>query len=234
MAEENNEPIVSVSAQVSVEPVGEENSTQDAAQDTTRDAAQDSSEHQDGPAYGRMASEFPGWDPYVYGKPEKPVTSNATDDRAKSRMIQLVPVPSRDRQQNPQDNQDAENTQNSSQQGQNSGFYVFGSDNPFNFREFDANDPQKNPFYNHWDFYAIVAIIASLFTQTAVIALFFGIVSIGRTRRLHMRGRVLAIIAVILSVIQIGVSIYLLAKGITEVEFAQMVMSWLQAHLPQM
>ncbi|TCD53582.1 hypothetical protein EJ419_08050 [Alloscardovia theropitheci] len=174
---------------------------------------------ENGRAYGRMRSEFPDWDPYVYGKPEKPIKS----DERKPRLMTAPSALQR---------QDGEKTPSEERERIPQLYDLSGK--PVEIREFDPDDPQKNPLYGHWDFYAIVAIICALFTQTTVVALFFGIVSLGRTKKFHMKGRALAIIAIVLCVIQIGIFAYLIITGTSETEFLQMLINWSQAQLNNM
>nr|MDK6328157.1 hypothetical protein [Alloscardovia omnicolens] len=71
----------------------------------------------------------------------------------------------------------------------------------------------------------------SFFTQTTLLALFLAIMSLNRTKILHMKGRTLAIIAIILCVLQIILFAYIVATGMTELEFLNMVTAWIRAHI---
>ncbi|MFC0265407.1 DUF4190 domain-containing protein [Alloscardovia macacae] len=181
-----------------------------------------------GKAYGRMRAEFPGWDPYVYGKPEE----RKADDERKARRGARNPFapdaqPDSARQNAPVDS-DEQNAQN--QQAPGIQFYNMNGQ-PLPIQEFDPDDPKKNPLYGRWDFYAVLAFIGAFFSATAPLALFFGILSLGRTRRLHMKGRALAIVALVLCAAQIGLYIYLMVTNTTEVEFARMLLEWAQGQL---
>ncbi|WP_418968787.1 DUF4190 domain-containing protein [Alloscardovia omnicolens] len=192
----------------------------------THDAETD---HCDGPAYGRLASEFPGWDPYVYGKPRE---SEDNKEPVKNKRIIVTSPFAASSPQRGADQQNHRGTpNNASDQPQ---FFDRNGNpiaNPFEQFEFDPDDPQKNPVYGRWDFYAIIAFIGSFFTQTTLLALFLAIMSLNRTKKLHMKGRALAIIALVLCVLQIVLFAYIVANGMTEMEFLNMVMAWIQSHI---
>lgn len=194
-----------------------------------------------GPAYGRLASEFPGWDPYVYGKP-KP--SQEPKAQAKSKRIMVVSPFGAPSDTSTQGNNQAHGQQSHSGQSANTDYtshnvntpQFYDRDgnpvaSPFERFEFDPDDPKKNPAYGRWDFYAIIAFIGSFFTQTTLLALFLAIMSLNRTKILHMKGRTLAIIAIILCVLQIILFAYIVATGMTELEFLNMVTAWIRAHI---
>ncbi|MBW3095078.1 DUF4190 domain-containing protein, partial [Bifidobacterium sp. 64T4] len=83
------------------------------------------------------------------------------------------------------------------------------------FQYFNPDDPQQNPFYGRWDSYAIVAFVCSIVFAIPVLPAVIGILSLGRTKRLHMRGRGLAIAAIIINVLTTLLQVYLLVKGIS-------------------
>ncbi|MFD0705239.1 hypothetical protein ACFQY8_05720 [Alloscardovia venturai] len=181
--------------------------------------------------YGRMASEFPGWDPYVYGKPEK---REKPQERKNPKRIQVIAMPPMSgggtgAGKNPQGTQSEDQPKNGGEREQNSPF-VDENGNPvnlpFHFEPFDPDDPQKNPLYGKWDFYAFVAFILAFTPYTAVLALFIGWLSVVRTTKFHMKGRWLAILAVIFSLAVIALVVYLMATGTTAEQFAQELETW--------
>ena len=78
----------------------------------------------------------------------------------------------------------------------------------------NPDDPAQNPFYGHWDSYAIVAFICSLVFSVPVLPAVIGGLSLVRTKRLHMKGRGLAIAAIIINVLTTLLQAYLLIRGI--------------------
>ncbi|WP_018143034.1 hypothetical protein [Alloscardovia criceti] len=192
------------------------------------------------PTYGRLASDFPHWDPYVYGKPE---IAEAIEQPPRSKRAQQNPAQSVTISGTPTQT-DGNATQNGAQGNANSTnpfasgprFYDSNGNpvkDPFEVFDFDPNDPKKNPMYNRWDFYAIIAFIGAFFAQTTLLSLFLAFLSLRRTKALHMKGRTLAIIAIVLCVLQIALYAYLVYAGMTEAEFLKNVLDWLQANLPQ-
>lgn len=88
----------------------------------------------------------------------------------------------------------------------------------------DLNDPNQNPFYGRWDPYAVISIIL-VFTPLIFAGVFVGCLAIWRTTKLHMKGRGLAITAVVLGVVSIAVEVWLQMHGMTSQEFFQMMLN---------
>lgn len=156
------------------------------------------------PEFGKRADQYPGWDPYVYGKPEPP-EKKETDNSAEQGGQQVAQTP-----QIQQQSQSQQQPQPQSQQWQNA---PSQQQLPFGFRQVDPNDPAQNPYYGRWDSLAIFAFVLSL-VQFPLLPLIFGFLAVRRTRILHTKGRGLAIAAIVLSVLEIVLSILLPLMGI--------------------
>lgn len=68
-------------------------------------------------------------------------------------------------------------------------------------RPFNPDDPNQNPVYGRWDMWSIIAFILSFYTYFAFLSLPLAIMAARRDKVLHMKGRGLAIAAIVLSVI---------------------------------
>lgn len=147
------------------------------------------------PEFGKRADQYPGWDPYVYGKPEPPEKKESGNETGQVAQAQQ-PQPQ-------QQSQSQQQWQNQSPQQQL----------PFGFRQVDPNDPAQNPYYGRWDSLAIFAFVLSLL-QFPLLPLIFGLLAVRRTRILHTKGRGLAIAAIVLSILEILLSILLPLMGI--------------------
>lgn len=161
--------------------------------------------------YGAMASDYPGWNPYKYGAPD---TGRSDDgDSPKDSASRRTASPSSDDASrgasspygaDPRQGmfgQPGQNGQNAP--GNNSLWTPMGNIN--------LDDPHQNPWYGRWDSYAVVSFVLSLFIP--ILGLVFGIVSMRRTRMFHMKGRGLAIAAVVISVASMLAMAYLVATG---------------------
>ena len=159
------------------------------------------------PQYGAMSGQYPGYDPYLYGRPEPEQPANG-GDAAQNQA-----------QQNPMGGQPY-----AGQQGQP--YNPYTQPNPYNpygnqpqsnmprIQYLNPDDPAQNPFYGHWDSYAIVAFVCSLVFSVPVLPAVIGGLSLVRTKRLHMKGRGLAIAAIIINVLTTLLQAYLLIRGI--------------------
>lgn len=76
---------------------------------------------------------------------------------------------------------------------------------------FDMNDPNQNPLWGHWSAMAIFSFICSLFGMPFLGAI-LGAFSIWRTKLYHMRGRGLAIAAVIIGIIFILLELWIISN----------------------
>lgn len=134
------------------------------------------------PAYGARADQYPGWNPYVFGKPD--------------------PEPDKT------ENGSASGTGRQSSVGQGAPGYptMNGQGNPGNgprhvVNGIDLDDPAQNPSYGHWDPYAVISFVMALFLPVPLLSAILGGISIYRTRVLHMKGFGLALAAIILNVL---------------------------------
>ncbi|MCI1983733.1 MAG: hypothetical protein LKJ47_03035 [Bifidobacteriaceae bacterium] len=148
------------------------------------------------PEYGQRASQYPGWDPYVYGKPE-PVKPK--DDDTKNQSAQNAQAATNTNQNAPRNAQ-----QYPGNNGQN-GPHI-------EFRQIDPNDPRQNPYYGHWDSLAIISFVVSFFVPILSIPLAW--VAMRRTKLLHTKGHGLAVAAMVISLIDIALNIILMMSGV--------------------
>ncbi|MDO5688345.1 MAG: DUF4190 domain-containing protein [Pseudoscardovia radai] len=164
--------------------------------------------------YGAMASDYPGWNPYKYGAPDTG-RSNDGDSSKGSASRRAASTSSDDARRGTSPHYGADPRQGMvdqpGQNGQN------GSNGPGNnslwtpMGNIDLDDPHQNPWYGRWDSYAVISFVLSLFIP--ILGLVFGVVSMRRTRMFHMKGRGLAIAAVVISVASMLAMAYLVATG---------------------
>lgn len=178
------------------------------------------------PAYGAMQSDYPGWNPYVYGGPDaKPQESADGKGRGSAAAQQLrqpggagayggpgmdgarpgdgqgggygdARVPGR------QDGRSGLNGA-SGGDGDNIMWTPYGSVN--------LDDPAQNPWYGRWDSLSVVAFITAFLMP--FVGLVLGLFSMHRTRVFHMKGRGLAIASVVVSVALLVFEFYLVRSG---------------------
>lgn len=98
---------------------------------------------------------------------------------------------------------------------------------PRYFNGIDLNDPQQNPIYGHWDFYAIFSFIFALVSSFPVLPALIGCLAIWRTRRFHTRGRGLAIAAVVINVLTTIIVIWMTMHGISMDDMYQAMLNML-------
>ena len=177
---------------------------------------------QDLPEYGQMSNKCPGWDPYVYGKPE---TEKSGAEQGRQGDTGAQPSTQQ------QDTRRAANTSGNGggpagSSNQPSG--NFGFQQPFFYNrqgqqiplsEFKPDDPDKNPLYGRWSAMAIWSLVLSIF-MLQPFALFLAGLAIPRARMFHMRGRVLAVIALILSAAEIAFIVWWIMTGHTVEELS--------------
>lgn len=87
----------------------------------------------------------------------------------------------------------------------------------------DMNDPNQNPFRGRWDSMAIIAFVL-LFIGGPVFPIVFGAISLHRTKKFHMRGRVLAWISVIIGVLTFIFEMWLISQGFNPMDYLQQLM----------
>ncbi|KAB7790930.1 DUF4190 domain-containing protein [Bifidobacterium leontopitheci] len=189
------------------------------------------------PEYGARADEFPqGYDPYLYGHPDD---GNAPGQVAS----QQAAVPALGGGQGypgyagsqPGQYPPAQQFGGPAQGGypgfgQPQGPGNGGSqDGPHYFHGINLDDPQQNPIYGHWDFYAIFAFVFSILFAMPVLPALIGGLAIWRTRRFHTKGVGLAIAAVVINVLSTITVVWLMMHGISADEFYQMMMNMIQS-----
>ena len=170
--------------------------------------------NQDGrPEYGAMRSDYPAYNPYVFGAPDptpqesrqgtdpRQGVSSAQSGTAQSGYNQQQPYgpPGSSGQpgwQYPQAGQPFQQPQN----GQN-GTHPQPSRMSRRYGV-DLDDPRQNPLYGHWDPYAIIAFVVSLlFSNMPILPAVIGILAMWRTKTFRMKGFGLALAAVIINVV---------------------------------
>ncbi|NMM96469.1 hypothetical protein G1C98_1205 [Bifidobacterium sp. DSM 109960] len=183
------------------------------------------------PQYGAMSGQYPGYDPYLYGKPEPAQPADGAN------AAQQNPANGQQPGAQPYFGQNGQNTQNGQQYAGQQGqpYNPYAQPNPYaqqqnqynpyggqppqpnmpRIQYLNPDDPAQNPFYGHWDSYAIVAFVCSLVFSVPVLPAVIGGLSLVRTKRLHMKGRGLAIAAIVINVLTTLLQAYLLIRGIS-------------------
>lgn len=197
------------------------------------------------PEYGQMASQYPGWDPYVFGRPEPKEGEDAGDANpgAASNAASQTPAPAQARPgvvqrpplsqqqlgfnpypygapEQPGDGGNADGARGQVPEGprmgvpgQGGAFGQGGANDPrFVMQPVDLDDPNQNPLYGRWDTMAIVAMVCAwMFPPVGLVLALF---SMRRTRVFHMRGRALAIAALVIAIINTIVDVIVSIYGI--------------------
>jgi hypothetical protein len=169
------------------------------------------------PDYGGMESQYPGWNPYVYGAPDpepEPEPANSAT-AGTSANAQSAPYSqgnanpfgantqySQPGQARPADHQ----TNNSTNNLRNSNNFFFQGQ-PINL-----DDPKQNPVYGRTDFFAIIGFFLSLLGFW-FLGLPLCIISFRRIPVMHMRGRGWALAGIIIAIIQIVIGLAMLFGG---------------------
>ncbi|MBM6699124.1 DUF4190 domain-containing protein [Bifidobacterium pullorum subsp. saeculare] len=202
-------------------------------------APQDSAPRQNGrPEYGAMASDYPGYDPYLYGRPEPPRQSQgqpgpvpaAPAPAGGGAVPPAAPQPGAPQGAAPFNPypygapEPPQGPANPGQAGQRNPYGAPGYGQPNqptadghtpDWRYgIDMADPNQNPLYGKWDLYAILALVFSVFFVPGLPALMGGM-AMWRTKTFHMRGFGLALAAVILNVLMTLVWLWMLASGMS-------------------
>lgn len=182
--------------------------TDSQGQDTAGGPDRQDHEGGDQPLYGARADRYPGWNPYVYGRPDpEPKAKESDSFRGNPANRPMVGQQAPGRSGNPGSSQARPGMPGWSAQGMP-----------------DLNDPSQNPVYGHWDPCAIIAFFMALFLPMPVIPALLGGISMYRTRRLHMKGYGLAMAALIINLLFTLAWIWLLANGISLNDFYQQMM----------
>ncbi|WP_036737442.1 hypothetical protein [Parascardovia denticolens] len=166
------------------------------------------------PAYGQMASKYPGWDPYVYGRPDEDSSSQPKGKGPESTPSSPMPaIGSGPGSANGLD----------SGQGQRPGAHASdqnrnaGQGGPFDPRqvptftnrrgqqipvtELDPDNPDYNPLYGRWSAMAIWSLVLTILNLQPL-GVFLALIAIPRIRHFHMKGLAIAIISIVLLVVE--------------------------------
>lgn len=192
------------------------------------------------PAYGAMQSDYPGWNPYVYGAPDSGSKgSGSSANSPAANTPQAFPLNGYGRQgagnggnagagnaggmgngrQDSLGNAPAFSGQFSGQQtdGRN-GARQGNGDGTGNgnimwtpYGSVNLDDPAQNPWYGRWDSLSVIAFITTFFMP--FVGLVLGCFAMHRTRVFHMKGRGLAIASIVLSVVLLVFQFYLVRSG---------------------
>lgn len=192
------------------------------------------------PAYGAMQSDYPGWNPYVYGAPDSGSKgSGSSANSPAANAPQAFPLNGYGRQgagnggnagagnaggrgngrQDGLGNAPAFSGQFSGQQtdGRN-GARQGNGDGTGNgnimwtpYGSVNLDDPAQNPWYGRWDSLSVIAFITTFFMP--FVGLVLGCFAMHRTRVFHMKGRGLAIASIVLSVVLLVFQFYLVRSG---------------------
>lgn len=167
------------------------------------------------PQYGAMSGQYPGYDPYLYGKPEPEQPANGVDAQNQAQQNPMNGQPMNGQNGQPYAGQQPGQPYNPYAQQPNQ-YNPYGNQQPNmpRIQYLNPDDPAQNPFYGHWDSYAIVAFVCSLVFSVPVLPAVIGGLSLVRTKRLHMKGRGLAIAAIIINVLTTLLQAYMLVRGI--------------------
>lgn len=170
------------------------------------------------PEYGARADEFPpNYNPYVYGgQPEQPAPQAQPSPSQPASVFGAGPAPAQGGSA-----PNAAPAQGGPDQGGPR------REPPRYFNGIDLNDPQQNPIYGHWDFYAIFSFIFALVSSFPVLPALIGCLAIWRTRRFHTRGRGLAIAAVVINVLTTVIVIWMTMHGISMDDMYQAMLNML-------
>lgn len=143
------------------------------------------------PGYGAMLSQYdPNYNPYLYGAPDpEPKKDDGGENGPRMSSAQVPCTPG--------------------------AAYPGGAGHtPRYFYGIDVNDPNQNPLYGRWDSYAIIAFVFALVFSVPLLPAIMGIISLWRTGTFHMKGRALAVAAIIINVLTTALQIWMWVNGI--------------------
>ncbi|MFT8357830.1 hypothetical protein [Bifidobacterium aquikefiri] len=201
------------------------------SQQAQRGSVQDSQ-----PQYGAMASQYPGWNPYVYGGPEQPRQEKAADESAQQQHNQGVwagnPYLGTPHDARGNDSQRNGNSRDVRRQGSpTSPSSQYGSAGNLNRRgmypTIDPNDPNQNPLYGRWDPYAVLSFVLALFFPFPFMPAIMGAISVYRTRFFHMKGKGLAIAAIVINLLYSALMIWMWFNHINANQLYQDIYDWI-------
>lgn len=176
------------------------------------------------PEYGQLATQYPGWDPYVYGKPEPAAPKTDAKSQASVQQGTAQQKGSARSNFNAPQNPFGGNSGN----GANSGNHNNGPQSPqgtpgLQFQRIDPNDPAQNPYYGRWDSLAIFSFVISII-GIPFLPILTGWLALRRTKVLHTKGRGLAIAAIVIAILTVLADIYLWYMGITTADILNFLM----------
>lgn len=192
--------------------------------------------HRGQPEYGAMASQYPGWNPYVYGAPETPTNTDQHQAQTpQGAQVQGVwpgnPPTGRDEGNNNAGNPNAVNNgefqppfSSTPQFGQPGG--VQNQNRRGMYPTIDPNDPHQNPLYGRWDPYSIVSFVLAIFFPFPFMPAVMGAISVYRTRLFHMKGKGLAIAAIVINILYSALIIWMWANHIDANQLYQDIYNW--------
>lgn len=163
------------------------------------------------PKYGQMASKYPDWDPYVFGREEQDKNSDQKQAKAKKQGQAASSTETGNQAQSSQQGQKGQSwfpgftsSANGGNQGNfgNQPFFYNRRGQQIPLSEFDPNNPDLNPLYGRWSAMAIWAFILTLLNFQPM-AVFLAFLAIPRTNAFHMKGKVLAILSVVIFVAEL-------------------------------
>ena len=190
------------------------------------------------PEYGAMASAYgPDYDPYLYGAPEPPASAPASEgaasDGAASPSDAAPGARSGRYGSGPhapgsygQIGPDASNTPSNMpygapQYGPQDAMPPYpgqergGAERPHRIvNGVDVDDPASNPLYGRWDPYAVIAFVFSILFSVPLLPALMGFAALWRTRTFHMRGRGLAVAAIVINTLTTIVQVWMLINGV--------------------
>lgn len=182
------------------------------------------------PEYGAMLSDYPGWNPYVYGAPEGKNSSRRArhghdaDDDLRVQGAQTNPSMNDGGPFAANGNPANGNPNSQPYAGQRPNPYGTPAGNPYGnpygypygmpygggFFD-DPDDPRFPRQGQQWDPLAIAAIVMTFFMP--IFGLVFGLISMRRTRVFHLRGHGLAVASVVLSILSFVLTMWLMQSG---------------------
>ncbi|PLS31236.1 hypothetical protein Uis1B_0980 [Bifidobacterium margollesii] len=183
------------------------------------------------PEYGELASRYPNWNPYVYGEPDPEPqndggsqTANGRSDTGSAYDGGGHAYGGGPRPQTPDSRRGPDSYGNpyGRRDGYGYGPQVPPPGDPNDRSRYrggiDLEDPNQNPLYGRWDPAAIISFVMALLS-VPIVPLLLGGLSVYRTRLFRMKGRGLAIAAVIISLLTTALSVYLMATGMDPYQF---------------
>ena len=176
------------------------------------------------PEYGEMANRYPNWNPYVYGAPEPEKPKDGEQAQQGQQLGQQPQMPQsgaglaeNGQFGNPQNQWQSNGYPNNYPNGRNPYMQSPVPGDPNDRSRYrngiDLDDPVQNPLYGHWDPAAICSFVMALI-GVPILPLALGLLAMWRTKLFRMKGRGLAIAAVVISLLMLGLEIYMMMAGI--------------------